>query len=317
MLPFPVGRLADEDVRRPHMQPIGAVTKKEPKTDLRMQPIGAVTKKEPKTETALRTVSAGVKRKQSDVIPIGAVPSAGAATNRQHVDMKSADAEEIPHGRLRGLRFLPLGACSISEKFAYTYGADKQMIGIKDVPENWGSIGARKARRFMQIQAIMRQLDRTFFFMAFNKEEMAASEMEEARGFFPSTVNVRHLKNTWVRKAMEGTDWEPMRDRIKGKNMFVFVENDKDLKPSIQAYMKIEKQFDRTAKLDALREDMSGSLTYDLQPMIGGMMSDEWTVMEPADVVKLKDFPTKTELIGQIAGSLKQVTTKLAVGVRQ
>ncbi|CAE7216934.1 unnamed protein product [Symbiodinium natans] len=201
MLPFPVGRL----VRRPHMQPIGAVTKKEPKTDLRMQPIGAVTKKEPKTETALRTVSAGVKRKQSDVIPIGAVPSAGiqckrsdvipigavpsagvqckrsngipiqavpsagveckrsdvipigavrkyqpshttpigAATNRQHVDMKSANAEEIPHGRLRrllgllrkysdqqGLRFLPLGACSISEKFAYTYGADKQMIGI-------------------------------------------------------------------------------------------------------------------------------------------------------------------------------------------
>ena len=145
------------------MQPIGAVTKKEPKTDLRMQPIGAVTKKEPKTETALRTVSAGVKRKQSDVIPIGAVPSAGiqckrsdvipigavpsagvqckrsngipiqavpsagveckrsdvipigavrkyqpshttpigAATNRQHVDMKSANAEEIPHGRLR------------------------------------------------------------------------------------------------------------------------------------------------------------------------------------------------------------------------
>ena len=31
----------------------------------------------------------------------------------------------------------------------------------------------------------------------------------------------------------------------------------------------------------------------------------------------MQDFPTKTELIGQIAGSIKQVTTKLAVGVKQ
>ncbi|CAE7321330.1 rplJ [Symbiodinium pilosum] len=140
---------------------------------------------------------------------------------------------------------------------------------------------------------------------------------KEARSFFPPTVNVRHLKNTWLKKAMEGTDWEPMRDKIKGNNIYVFVESDKDLKPSIQAYMKIEKQFNRTAKLDVLREEWVERLTYDLQPLVGGMMSEEWDIMEPADVVKLKDFPTKTELIGQIAGSIKQVTTKLAIGVRQ
>ncbi|CAE7716421.1 rplJ [Symbiodinium sp. CCMP2456] len=141
--------------------------------------------------------------------------------------------------------------------------------------------------------------------------------MEEARSYFPPTVNVRHLNNNWLRKAMEGTKWEAMRDKVKGSNIYVFVETDKDLKPSIQAYMKIEKQFNRTAKLDVLREEWADDLTYDLQPMIGGMMSEEWNVMEPADVVKLKDFPTKTELIGQIAGSIKQVTTKLAVGVKQ
>ncbi|CAE7746452.1 rplJ [Symbiodinium necroappetens] len=154
-------------------------------------------------------------------------------------------------------------------------------------------------------------------FMGFNKEKMLPNEMEEARSFFPPTVNVRHLNNNWLRKAMEGTKWEPMRDKVKGSNIYVFVETDKDLKPSIQAYMKIEKQFGRTAKLDVLREEWADDLTYDLQPMIGGMMSEEWNVMEPADVVKLKDFPTKTELIGQIAGSIKQVTTKLAVGVKQ
>ncbi|OLP92536.1 putative protein phosphatase 2C 27 [Symbiodinium microadriaticum] len=190
-------------------------------------------------------------------------------------------------------------------------------LTVEDLPTHWSRISAGKARRHKQIQAITRQLDKTFFFMGFNKEKMLPNEMEEARSFFPPTVNVRHLNNNWLRKAMEGTKWEPMRDKVKGSNIYVFVETDKDLKPSIQAYMKIEKQFGRTAKLDVLREEWADDLTYDLQPMIGGMMSEEWNVMEPADVVKLKDFPTKTELIGQIAGSIKQVTTKLAVGVKQ
>ena len=46
-------------------------------------------------------------------------------------------------------------------------------------------------------------------------------------------------------------------------------------------------------------------------------MSEEWDVLDGPGVLKLKDFPTKTELIGQVAGAIKQVTTKLAVGIKQ
>ena len=34
------------------------------------------------------------------------------------------------------------------------------------------------------------------------------------------------------------------------------------------------------------------------------------------DIASLENLPTKTQLIGKIAGSIKQVTTKLAVGTR-
>ncbi|CAJ1449609.1 unnamed protein product [Effrenium voratum] len=73
---------------------------------------------------------------------------------------------------------------------------------------------------------------------------------------FPTTVNARCLKNTLVRKAMEGTDWEPISQYLVGSNMYVFVESDTDLKPSIQAYLKLEKKFKRTEVLDGVKEEM-------------------------------------------------------------
>mmetsp|Transcript_28486 Transcript_28486/g.50588 ORF Transcript_28486/g.50588 Transcript_28486/m.50588 type:complete len:300 (+) Transcript_28486:1-900(+) len=191
-----------------------------------------------------------------------------------------------------------------------------ETLTVADLPTNWRPPNGPKAQRVLQIQAITRQLDKTFFLMAFNRENMLGSQVEEAKSFFPPNVNVRVLRNTWVRKAMEGTDWEPLAPQLKGSNVYVFVESDKDLKPSIQAYLKLEKEFDRTGAIDAIKE-ANDDMTYEIKPLVGGMMSEEWNVLQPQEIIKLKDFPTKTELIGQIAGSIKQVTTKLAVGIRQ
>eukprot|EP00913_Durusdinium_trenchii_P014631 g13730.t1 len=121
-----------------------------------------------------------------------------------------------------------------------------------------------------------------------------------------------------------------MSPLLKGSNVYVFVESDTDLKPAIQAYIKLEKRFDRTAVIDGIKEVMDDDLTYELKSLVGGVMSEEWNVLDGGEVLKLKermcfavlcfelqDFPTKTELIGQIAGSIKQVTQKLAVGIKQ
>eukprot|EP00434_Breviolum_minutum_P038019 symbB.v1.2.033713.t4/scaffold4175.1/size43496/3 len=194
-------------------------------------------------------------------------------------------------------------------------------LTLEDLPEMWRpSISISMSRRSNQMKGIRRQLEKTFFLMAFNKEHMASREIEEARALFPPTCKVRVLKNSLVRKAMEGSEWEQLGPYLVGSNMYVFVESDRDLKPAIQAYIKMEKTFDRTATLDAIKEDRGDDLTYDLNPLVGGIMSEEWNVLTAEDVMKLKDlqdFPTKTELIGQIAGSIKQVTQKLAVGIKQ
>ena len=44
----------------------------------------------------------------------------------------------------------------------------------------------------------------------------------------------------------------------------------------------------------------------------GGVMDGKF--VKPADIAKLESLPTKKQLIGQIAGAIKQVTTKVARG---
>lgn len=194
---------------------------------------------------------------------------------------------------------------------------DIQALTIDDVPSRWRpkvSIGL--ARRNAIVEGIAEQLDKTFFVMAFNRSMMLGKQVEEARALFPEAVNVRCLKNSLVRKAMEGTEWEPLASKLKGSNMYVFVESDRDLKDTIKAYLKIEKRFDRVNVLEKFA-GQAGGMSFVLKPLVGGMMADEWNVIESEELPKFKDFPTKTELIGQIAGSIKQVTTKLAKGVKQ
>jgi len=176
-----------------------------------------------------------------------------------------------------------------------------------------------RARRYAIAKDIRAELEDTFFLMAINKDFMLSKDITAARTLFPSSVKVRVLRNNLVKKAMEGTDWLPFADRLKGGNMYVFVKKDVDLKATIEASIKMTNIYAREAALAAGLEAMGGAskLSYKLQPCVGGIMADEWNVIEPEDLPKFKDFPTKTELIARIAGGIKQVTTKVAKGVKQ
>eukprot|EP00931_Biecheleriopsis_adriatica_P050829 TRINITY_DN2945_c0_g1_i2.p1 TRINITY_DN2945_c0_g1~~TRINITY_DN2945_c0_g1_i2.p1 ORF type:complete len:341 (-),score=105.94 TRINITY_DN2945_c0_g1_i2:38-988(-) len=195
---------------------------------------------------------------------------------------------------------------------------DIESLTVADIPQNWRpkvSIGL--ARRSQITQGIKQQLDKTFFIMAFNNFGMTIPQQEEARAMFPDTVKVRVLKNALVRKAMTGTPWEAFTPKMKGNNMYIFVESDKDLKDSVKAYLQVVKKLGREDVINKMKEAAGSDLTYDLKPCIGGIMADEWNVIDADDIPKYKDFPTKSELIAQIAGSIKQVTTKVAKGIKQ
>jgi len=195
---------------------------------------------------------------------------------------------------------------------------DVESLTIFDVPR-WFTkrLSIAKARRDAVVISVRERLEDVFFVMAFNKDSMETPELEAARAMFPETTIVRVLKNTLVRRAMLGTPWEPFAKHIRGANMFVFVLQDTDLKPTIQAYLKLEKKFNREAKVAEVYEKVKGGYTFQLRPLVGGCLRDEWNYIPPEDFAKLKDFPTKSELIAKIAGGIKQITQRVAVGVNQ
>lgn len=191
-----------------------------------------------------------------------------------------------------------------------------ESITLDDIPEGWrGKISLGMARRDKVKQAIRSALDDMYFIMAFDKTGMATAEFEEARNMFPPGVMVRCLKNSLVRKAMEGTPWEEFGNAVQGSNAFVFVKNDTELKPTVEAYVKFAKKFNRDAKVTEMFKGIGKGKTF--TSTMGGILRDEWNLITPDQIPKLKDFPTKTELIGQIAYAIKQVPQKIAVGTRQ
>lgn len=239
----------------------------------------------------------------------GAVPTDESALRPQSTSLVMA----------LGLAAVAVAAASHRRHAAVTRritARDIEAITARDVPLGWRpKVSLAQAKKDNLVRAIRKQLEDTFFVMAFNKDGMVTAELEEARAMFPGTVMCRCLKNKLVRKAMQGTDWEDYGWNLKGANMYVFVKTDSDLKPTIEAFLKINKKFAREAKLASLKEKM-GVTSYELRPLVGGVLRDEWDFIGPEDFEKLKNFPTKQELIAQIAGSIKQVPTKLAKGIK-
>lgn len=218
------------------------------------------------------------------------------------------------HGLVR--RLLDGGrSSSVARKITM---ADIDALTVDDVPAGWRPrVSVSMSLKNAQVESIQRKLEDSYFIMAFNWGGMLTPEMEEARAMFPETVSVRVLKNTLVRKAMQGTPWEPFGKFLKGPNMYVFVERDIDLKDTVSAYIKLEKKFRRPDKVLQQYENNKEKVPLLFKPLVGGILRDEWKFIAPEDVPKLKDFPTKLELIARIAGGIKQVPTKIAKGTKQ
>lgn len=189
-------------------------------------------------------------------------------------------------------------------------------LSVDSMPPHWRTkVSMTMARRNEVVQAIERQLKDSFFVLAFNRLGME-NDIQKAKELFPKGVEIRSLKNTIFRKATIGSTWEAFADNLVGANVYVFVKDDQDLKPTINAYLKMEKQFRRVSKLAEIAENTKG-LKYQLRPLVGGALAGESSFITPENVAKLKDFPTKLELIAQIAGAVKQVPQRLAVSTRQ
>ena len=111
----------------------------------------------------------------------------------------------------------------------------------------------------------------------------------------PSGAICKVTKNTFMEKAVTGDEaWEPMTDFLKGTSAFVLVKD--DVGSAVRAYQSFKKDTKKTE-------------------FRGGVMQGQ--ALNEEQVKAIADLPSKEELIGQVAGAINSIATKLAVGVNE
>ncbi|WP_341526445.1 50S ribosomal protein L10 [Nostoc sp. UHCC 0302] len=111
----------------------------------------------------------------------------------------------------------------------------------------------------------------------------------------PSGTVCKVTKNTLMGIAIQDQEkWQPLSELLTGASAFLLVKE--DFSSAIKAYQ----EFQKVSKKTELR---------------GGVM--EGRLLKEPDVKALGDLPSKEQLIGQIAGAINAVATKLAFGINE
>lgn len=203
-----------------------------------------------------------------------------------------------------------------------------ESLTLNDIPEDFlWKLTIGRARRYVWVRKIRARLDQCQMIFAVNASHMNAKLQRELGEIFPSTVDRGVIKNSIMKKACEGTEWKGISEMFETKDycplMWFFVKKEDDVKPCIDIWMKYEKKHKRAAVLLAAQEKVSmltskyASKVDVKDPAVCAMLRDDWKVFGPAEIPKIKDLPTKLEVIANIAGAIKQVPTKLARSTKQ
>lgn len=205
---------------------------------------------------------------------------------------------------------------------------DVDSLTLEDIPKDFlWKLTIGRARRYVWVRQLRERLEQTQFLLAINVLSLPAKEHREIGEAFPPSVDRGVIRNAIMKKACEGTEWQGITDMFESKlyppMMWFFVKKEEDVKESVKTWLAMEKKFKRVAVLEKAQDKMSvvtgrNALTVELKnSALCAMMRGDWSVIKPADIPKYKDLPTKLEVIAQIAGSIKQVPTKLARSTKQ
>jgi large subunit ribosomal protein L10 len=111
----------------------------------------------------------------------------------------------------------------------------------------------------------------------------------------PSGTVCKVTKNTFMDIAIKDDEkWQSMSELLKGASAFLLVKD--DFSSAIKAYQ----EFQKVTKKTELR---------------GGVL--EGRLLKEPDVKILGDLPSKEQLMGQIAGAINALATKIAVGINE
>ncbi|MBW4654425.1 MAG: 50S ribosomal protein L10 [Kaiparowitsia implicata GSE-PSE-MK54-09C] len=146
------------------------------------------------------------------------------------------------------------------------------------------------------VAEIKEQLSQTQMAIVIDYKGLTVAEITQLRNQLrPSGAKCKIAKNTLMKIAIDGDDsWQPMTELCKDSSAFLLLQD--DIGGAIKAYQA----FQKASKKTEIR---------------GGVL--EGRALSEADVKAIGDLPSKEELMGQIAGAINSVTTKVAVGIKE
>merc|ERR1712194_170453 len=121
---------------------------------------------------------------------------------------------------------------------------------------------------------------------------ISVSQVQSLRRSLPDGTTMRVVKNTLMKRAIEGTEYEIAGKAIKGANMWFFIEED------IGGTVKAFKSFvEKEVELEELA-------------ILGGTL--EGTNYDAVGVEAISKLPSKKELLATVASRIQAVPTKVA-----
>lgn len=155
-------------------------------------------------------------------------------------------------------------------------------------------MGKTREEKQVMLEELKQTLSETQLVVAIDYKGLSVAEITNLRRrLLEKGSHCEVAKNTIMGLAIkDDSTWEPMQELLKGPNAFLFLKD--DLGAAIKAYQEFQKATKKTE-------------------FKGGVM--EGRLLNEADVKAIADLPSKEELMGQVAGAINNVATKLAVGL--
>lgn len=146
------------------------------------------------------------------------------------------------------------------------------------------------------VAELKEELSQTQMAIVIDYKGLSVGEITDLRRRLrPAGASCHVAKNTLMRIAVKGDDnWEAITTHCKDASAFLFLKD--DIGGAIKAYQDFQKVTKKTE-------------------IKGGAM--EGRALTDADVKAIGDLPSKEQLMGQIAGAINAVTTKVAVGIKE
>lgn len=143
------------------------------------------------------------------------------------------------------------------------------------------------------VEALKQHLSEAQLALVIDYKGLSVAEITDLRGRLRATGAIcKVTKNTLMGIAIkDDPTWQPMAEFLKESSAFLFLKD--DLGAAIKAYQGFQKDSKKTV-------------------LRGGVM--EGQALNENDIKAITELPSREQLMAQIAGAIKAVPTKLAVG---